>query len=150
VDLPPELVASTTYILSPSLPLSKRDIKLVIVKEYYISICFVTVFKFYYVCDRERLYPNLTFNPHPHLLLNCKSYTGSCKGSLVIIYEFSSVVLFKKKKRFIYLFYTYEYTNIALFRHTRRGHQTPLQMVVSHHVVAGNLTQDLWKNSQCS
>jgi hypothetical protein len=41
------------------------------------------------------------------------------------------------KKRFIYLFYVYEYT-IALFKHTRRGHQIPLQMVVSHHVVAGN------------
>jgi hypothetical protein len=39
--------------------------------------------------------------------------------------------------RFIYLFYVYEYT-IALFRHTRRGYQTPLEMVVSHHVVAGN------------
>jgi hypothetical protein len=37
----------------------------------------------------------------------------------------------------IYLFYVYECT-IALFRHTRRGHQIPLQMVVSHHVVAGN------------
>jgi hypothetical protein len=24
----------------------------------------------------------------------------------------------------------------------------PLQMVVSHHVVAGNCTQDLWKSSQ--
>jgi hypothetical protein len=36
----------------------------------------------------------------------------------------------------IYLF-IYEYT-IALFRHTRRGHQIPLQMVVSHHVVTGN------------
>jgi hypothetical protein len=31
----------------------------------------------------------------------------------------------------------YEYT-VAVFRHTRRGHRTPLQMVVSHHVVAGN------------
>jgi hypothetical protein len=33
--------------------------------------------------------------------------------------------------------------------------QTPeegilLQMVVSHHVVAGNWTQDLWKSNQCS
>ena len=37
---------------------------------------------------------------------------------------------------FIYLFYAYKYTNIDLFRHTRRGHQTPLQMVVSHHAVA--------------
>ena len=41
--------------------------------------------------------------------------------------------LFLKK----YLFYVYGYT-VAVFRHTRRGHQTPLQMVVSHHVVAGN------------
>ena len=38
--------------------------------------------------------------------------------------------------RFICLFYVYEYT-VAVFRHTRRGHQTPLQMVVSHQVVAG-------------
>jgi hypothetical protein len=27
---------------------------------------------------------------------------------------------------------------VAVFRHTRRGHQIPLQMVVSHRVVAGN------------
>ena len=33
----------------------------------------------------------------------------------------------------IYLFIYYEYT-VAVFRHTSRGHQ----MVVSHHVVAGN------------
>jgi hypothetical protein len=32
----------------------------------------------------------------------------------------------------------------------RRVHQIPLQMVVSHHVVTGNWTQDLWKSSQCS
>jgi hypothetical protein len=38
-------------------------------------------------------------------------------------------------KRFIYLFYVFEYT---VFRHTRRGHQIPLQMVVSHYVVAGS------------
>ena len=43
-----------------------------------------------------------------------------------------------------YLFHLYEYT-VAVFRHTRRGHQIPLQMVVSHHVVAGNWTQDLWR-----
>jgi hypothetical protein len=44
---------------------------------------------------------------------------------------------FKEK---IYLSYAYEYT-VAVFRPeavTRRGHRTPLQMVVSHHVVAGN------------
>jgi hypothetical protein len=33
--------------------------------------------------------------------------------------------------------YLYAYI-VAVFRHTRRGHQIPLQMVVSHHVVAGN------------
>ena len=49
----------------------------------------------------------------------------------------------------IYLFYLYEYT-VAVFRHTRKGCQISLQMVVSHHVVAGNWTQDLWKSSQCS
>jgi hypothetical protein len=27
---------------------------------------------------------------------------------------------------------------------------SPLQMLVSHHVIAGNWTQDLWKSSQCS
>jgi hypothetical protein len=37
----------------------------------------------------------------------------------------------------IYLFYVYEYT-VTVFRHTRRRHQIPLQMVVSHHVVAWN------------
>jgi hypothetical protein len=42
--------------------------------------------------------------------------------------------IFLKKDLFIYL---NEYT-VAVFRHTRRGHQIPLQMVVSHHVVAGN------------
>ena len=36
-----------------------------------------------------------------------------------------------------YLFYVYEYT-VTVFRHTRRGHQIPLQMTVSHHVVARN------------
>jgi hypothetical protein len=35
------------------------------------------------------------------------------------------------KELFIY-FYVYEYT-VAVFRHTRRGHQIPLQMAVSHH-----------------
>jgi hypothetical protein len=37
--------------------------------------------------------------------------------------------------RFIYLMYKY---NIAVFRHTRRGHQIPLQMIVSYQVVTGN------------
>jgi hypothetical protein len=36
----------------------------------------------------------------------------------------------------IYLFIICKYT-VAVFRHTRRGRQILLQMVVSHHVVAG-------------
>jgi hypothetical protein len=46
-------------------------------------------------------------------------------------------------------FYVCEYT-VSVFRHTRREHQIPLQMVVSHQVVSRNWTQDLWKSSQCS
>jgi hypothetical protein len=38
--------------------------------------------------------------------------------------------------RFIYLFIICKYT-VAVFRHSRRGYQISLQMVVSHHVVAG-------------
>jgi hypothetical protein len=48
---------------------------------------------------------------------------------------------FFKKDLFIYLFIYFIYMNehtVAIFRHTRRGHQIPLQIVVSHHVVAGN------------
>jgi hypothetical protein len=37
----------------------------------------------------------------------------------------------------IYLFNVYEYT-VSIFMHTRKGRQISLQMVVSHHVVAGN------------
>ena len=36
----------------------------------------------------------------------------------------------------IYLFFICKYT-VAVFRHSRRGRQILLQMVVSHHVVAG-------------
>jgi hypothetical protein len=37
---------------------------------------------------------------------------------------------------YIYLFIICKYT-VAVFRHSRREHQISLQMVVSHHVVAG-------------
>jgi hypothetical protein len=39
---------------------------------------------------------------------------------------------------------------VAVFRHTKRGHQISLQVVVSHHMVAGIWTQDHQKSSQCS
>jgi hypothetical protein len=48
---------------------------------------------------------------------------------------FVVVVVFVFVLRFIYLSYVYDYTVV---RHTRRGHQTPLQTIASHHVVAGN------------
>ena len=38
--------------------------------------------------------------------------------------------------RFFFIYYYSKYT-VAIFRHTRRGSQILLQMVVSHHVVAG-------------
>jgi hypothetical protein len=38
---------------------------------------------------------------------------------------------------FIYLFIVYAYA-VVRFRHTRRGHWIPLQMVVNHHVVIGS------------
>jgi hypothetical protein len=47
---------------------------------------------------------------------------------------------------YIYLFIC-KYT-VAVFRHSRRGSQISLQMVVSHHVVTGIWTQDLWKSSR--
>ena len=49
----------------------------------------------------------------------------------------------------IYLFIICKYP-VAVFRHSRRGCQISLRMVVSHHVVAGNWTRDLQKSSQCS
>ena len=45
-------------------------------------------------------------------------------------------VYFNFLKILIYL-YIYLY-KCSVFRHTRRGHCIPLQMVVSHHVAAGN------------
>jgi len=51
------------------------------------------------------------------------------------------IYVFKIVLRFIYLFIyylfnVYEYT-VAVFRHTKRRHRIPLQMVASHHLVAG-------------
>ena len=37
-------------------------------------------------------------------------------------------------RTYIHIFYAYKYD---IFMHTRKGYQIPLQMVVSHHVVAG-------------
>jgi hypothetical protein len=37
----------------------------------------------------------------------------------------------------IYIFTIISKYTVAIFRHTRRGHQISLRMVVSHHVVPG-------------
>ena len=47
----------------------------------------------------------------------------------------------------IYLFIICKYT-VAIFRHSRRGSQISLRMVVSHHVVSGIWTLDLQKSSR--
>jgi hypothetical protein len=73
-------------------------------------------------------------------VLGLKAYTTTARPNLKIFFLF---FFFKD------LFIIYKYT-VAVFRHTRRGHQISSQMVVSHHVVAGNRIQDLWKSSQCS
>jgi hypothetical protein len=48
---------------------------------------------------------------------------------------------------YFYLFIICKYT-VAVFRHSRRGSQISLWMVVSHHVVSGIWTPDLWKSSR--
>jgi hypothetical protein len=52
---------------------------------------------------------------------------------VVVLFCFGVLLLLFLK---IYLFIICKYT-VAVFRHTRRGHPISLQMVVSHHVVAG-------------
>jgi len=48
-----------------------------------------------------------------------------------------SFLSFFLKTFFVNLFSVYVEYTVAVFRHTRRGYQIPLQMAVSHHVVAG-------------
>lgn len=64
----------------------------------------------------------------------------------------SMVYLWVSEDNFFLFFKMYLFhvcvSTVAVFRHTERGSHIPLQMVVSHQVVAGNGTQDLWKSSQ--
>jgi len=48
----------------------------------------------------------------------------------------------------IFLLFIYFMSTLSLSSTYKE--RIPLQMVVSHHVVAGIWTQDLWKSSQCS
>jgi hypothetical protein len=65
---------------------------------------------------RQVLYHRATSCPHGHFLVEFFFL------DLFIIYRYM---------------YICKYT-VAVFRHSRRGSQISLQMVVSHHVVAGN------------
>ena len=82
-------------------------------------------------------------------LLHCFSsiiyshYLGSNKIIL------STSFFFLKNFLKIYLFIICK-CSVAVFRHSRRRRQISLRIVVSHHVVAVKLIQDLWKISQCS
>ena len=51
-----------------------------------------------------------------------------------------SILFFIFSFGFIYFIYM---STLSLSSDTRRGHLIPLQMDVSHHVIAGNWTQDL-------
>jgi hypothetical protein len=64
-------------------------------------------------------------------------------GGETCLYFFSFLFFLK-----IYLFIIICKYTVAVFRHSRRGRQISLRMVVSHHVVAGIWTPDLWKNSR--
>jgi hypothetical protein len=81
--------------------------------------------------------------------LHLRQWTEYVPGGLssVCSHRVMSLVLaFFFKDLFIII---YKYT-VAVFRCAKRGHQVSLWVVVSHHVVAGNRTQDLQKSSQCS
>jgi glucan phosphoethanolaminetransferase (alkaline phosphatase superfamily) len=59
---------------------------------------------------------------------------------LLFIYLFIIIILY-------IIIIICKYT-VAVFRHTRRGSQILLRMIVSHHVVAGIWTLDLQKSSR--
>jgi hypothetical protein len=81
----------------------------------------------------------------------CEAWLGNTRnpaqGALFILLCASDTLVFLSADFFFFkdLFIICKYT---VFRHTRRGHQISLRMVVSHHVVAGIWTLDLWKSSQ--
>jgi hypothetical protein len=61
--------------------------------------------------------------------------------------SFNALIILDLLIYFMYIyFYVYTYL-FYVFMHTRGGHQIPLEMVMSHHVITGNWTQDLWKSS---
>jgi hypothetical protein len=79
-------------------------------------------------------------HPHPH------PHPQTCFGDSISTLNHTPCQHFNFFLK-IYLFIICKYT-VAVFRHSRRGRQILLQMVVSHHVVAGIWTPDLRKSSR--
>jgi hypothetical protein len=85
------------------------------------------------MCVRHRpgVSPALEYTCPPHLTESWNS-GHNCRTARVFFWGGGLFVCLRSC-----LFYIYEYT-VIIFRYTRRGHQIPLQIAVSHHVVAGN------------
>ena len=66
------------------------------------------------------------------IILSLLVCSGVLYGGVIWYLSALDPVFFFFKDLFIICKYS-----LAVFRHTRRGHQISLQMVVSHHVVAG-------------
>jgi hypothetical protein len=82
---------------------------------------------------------------HTHTHTHTHIHTHIYVSFMLWLYPISSLFFY-----LLVFFYLYEYTT-TVFRHTlEKCIRSPLQMVVNHHVIAGNWTQDLWKSSQCS
>jgi len=67
------------------------------------------------------------------VIITCRTWLILLEVGAVVKLEGATTDFFFLK---IYLFIIYKYT-VAVFRYTRRGYRISLQMVVSHHVVAG-------------
>ena len=96
---------------------------------WVLACCFVPAYIF---MREDSLAMSVVHLPFPSLL-------GSLSSS-----HFLFLFFFFLK---IYLLIICKYT-VAVFRHSRRGSQISLRMVVSHHVVAGIWTLDLRKSSR--
>jgi hypothetical protein len=64
-----------------------------------------------------------------------------------MLYWLCSFFFLSLSSFFFFFFIICKYS-VAIFRHSRRGSQISLRMVVSHHVVAGIWTSDLRKSSR--
>jgi hypothetical protein len=81
---------------------------------------------------KKELYPCAKF-PTPVSAKGLKYPAFTLSFIFIYFYFFKTLIGFFKKDLFIIV---HKFT-VADFRHTRRGHQISLWVVVSHHVVAG-------------